>query len=288
MAEMIVSNNEPQSIEFLVDGWLEQERNGVQFPVDFEIAWQIAGYATKASAKRKLSRFIKGLDFSTEVLKKGQRGRSSDLIRLTCDALKYFCLLAETMQGDRVREYFVETEKKWKLVEQHRPDVAQEIEAIKQAQDARLLEMQMQNENLRLETSLILAKKTLVDAETAQMQFRQTVVTTCPEPVAQKVLGYQTIKEIETRDRIIYDNQLINDGSTINKTELCRRYSFTTKSGAPDYRRLKKYLEAMPKESMTEVPTIRENEELRRDYLDLLDKLVFSNGDRQLFLVERY
>lgn len=71
----------------LVQQWLEAEKNGEQFPVDFNIAWTMAGYSRKDHAKRRLETELSlGTDFA--FLKSGewtQQGRSSDLIQLTCD-----------------------------------------------------------------------------------------------------------------------------------------------------------------------------------------------------------
>ncbi|MHC5720274.1 MAG: hypothetical protein ACYTX0_51650 [Nostoc sp.] len=60
-------------------------QTGEQFPIDFEDAWMWLGYANKASTKRRLARFSEGLDFSTFVLKNGQRGRSSELIMISIE-----------------------------------------------------------------------------------------------------------------------------------------------------------------------------------------------------------
>ncbi|MFM8009093.1 MAG: hypothetical protein ACKO86_30205 [Dolichospermum sp.] len=257
------------STQNLIDTWLEQEQNGNQFPVDFDIAWQIAGYATKASAKRKLSKLHNGIDFSTDLLKNPQRGRSSHSIQLTCDALKHFCLLAETEEGQQIRQYFIECEKKWKLVEKHRPEVADEIEILH-------LKLQL----AQAETQKALAEKAVLDT-------RHLIVATCPEPVQQKILGYEVVKEIEYRDRIIQDNQVINDGSTVSKTELCKRYGFITKTGNPDYTKLKRHLDSLklPDYAWKDVPSVRDNQELRRDYLGELDRMIMDDS-RQLWCME--
>ena len=154
MSLAIANTKRPENIQALIDKWLEQERNGVRFPVDFDTAWHIAGYSKKANAKRKLTKLIEGSDFCSDVSKNPGRGRSSYSINLTCDALKHFCLLAETEEGRQIRDYFIECEKKWKLVEQHHPEVAQEINL-----ELRKMEMQseilkLQNDNLRLQGEL--------------------------------------------------------------------------------------------------------------------------------------
>lgn len=160
-----------------------------------------------------------------------------------------------------------------------------EAEIIIPAQTEHIQELELQNEALRLQLDLAKAKKKLVDAETAQMQFRHTIALTCSEPVQQKILGYQTIERIEYRDRLIDSGKILRDGSTINKTELCHRYNFLTRNGKPDYVKLNQYLATIPDEGFDDVPAIRENRELKREYLEVLDREVCGN-DRQLFLGE--
>jgi phage anti-repressor protein len=253
----------------LIDNWLEQEEDGVQFPVDFDKAWQIAGYARKDVAKRRLAKLNEGIDFSTDKWKTPQGGRSRENINLTCDAFKHFCLLAETEEGSQIRQYFIECEKKWKLVQQHRPEVSAEIEVLQ----------------LKLQLAQAEAQKAL--AEKAVLDTRHLIVATCPEPVQQKILGYEIVEKVEYRDRIIQDNQIINDGSTVNKTALCKRYGFMTKGGKPDYAKLNKHLESLriPDYAWENVPSVRDNRELRCDYLGELDRIIMDDS-RQLWFGE--
>lgn len=81
------------------------------FPVDFDLAWQWMGFATKASAKRVLSQFEKGVDYSTRMLKNPSAGRPSELIFLSIDAFKSMGMMAGTEQGKAIRRYFLDCEK---------------------------------------------------------------------------------------------------------------------------------------------------------------------------------
>jgi phage antirepressor YoqD-like protein len=83
--------------------------SGEKFPIDFDDAWQWLGYSTKASAKRKLTSMIDGVDFSTMMLE-SQNGRPSELIKLSVDAFKNLGMLAGTEKGRQVRRYFLECE----------------------------------------------------------------------------------------------------------------------------------------------------------------------------------
>jgi hypothetical protein len=107
-----MSNIVRQSVSTLLDAWIKAEQGGVKFPVPFDIAWQIAEYSTKANAKRDgLKALKKGIQFSSEMMKKPGRGRSSELINLSIDGFKHFCLMADTESGQQIRQYFIESEK---------------------------------------------------------------------------------------------------------------------------------------------------------------------------------
>lgn len=265
-----IGNN--STTQNLIDTWLKQEQEGVKFPVEFDTAWQIAGYARKDSAKRKLSKMIENVDFHrfVEVRKRPQGGTVEvEIFTMTCDALKHFCLLAETEQGKEIRQYFIECEKKWKLVQKHHPEVATEIEILQ-------LKLQL----VQAETQKAIAEKSILDT-------RHLIVSTCPEPVQQKIFGYSVVEKIEYRDRVILGSDVINDGRTINKTALCNRYGFVNKNGNPDYAKLKRHLDSLriPDYAWESVPIVRENQELKRDYLEVLDKMILDDS-RQLWFGE--
>lgn len=158
------SDSEQLDVQNLVDNWLKLESEGEQFPVNFDIAWKIAGYSTKANAKRKLtgktSYLIQNQDY---VLEKGDiirseqsllNGRSSDLIRLSCDAFKHFCLIAETEQGRQIRQYFIEAEKKWRIVQRDYPQVAQKVEQQSETDKLILLE-QLRLKNKEMDNTML-------------------------------------------------------------------------------------------------------------------------------------
>lgn len=90
------------------------------FPIDFDDAWKWIGYKRKDYAKDALvsSRFIKGadyvVDFSGDNRKSPSGGRSREIIRLTIDCFKSFCMKAETEKGDEVRLYFIGCERELK------------------------------------------------------------------------------------------------------------------------------------------------------------------------------
>lgn len=103
-----------QSISSLLDAWIAAEQKGEQFPVPFDVAWGIAGYSTKASAKRAL-KDVDALNVSTQMLNKRSYNASGvtqfESITLSIDGLKDFCLLAKTEEGQNIRKYFIQAEK---------------------------------------------------------------------------------------------------------------------------------------------------------------------------------
>jgi phage anti-repressor protein len=259
-------------ITVLVDSWLDAESKGEKFPVPFDTAWMLAGYSRKDNAKRKLtnsnSGLIEGEDFA--LLRSAewtQEGRSSDLIVMTCDAFKQFCLMAKTPEGKQTRLYFIECEKKWKLVQNVAPEFAQEIEI------------------LHLKAEIAKQEAIKAQAEEKALALRHYVVTALPEAVQQKVLGYSVIEKVEYRDRIIHNDDIINDGSTILKKDLCLRYGLLTRNGSPDYKALNRYLGKLPPESFQLSVRIQDNNELLRTALPKLDELIYGS-DRQRYIGE--
>jgi phage regulator Rha-like protein len=159
-------------------------------------------------------------------------------------------------------------------------EAKQIIKTVIPAQNDHIRELELRLQLAQAETQKALAEKAVLDA-------RHLIVATCPEPVQQKILGYSVVEKVEYRDRIIHEQDLINDGSTINKTALCRRYGFVSKNGKPDYIKLNRHLNSLniPDYAWENVPSIRENQELRRDYLEELDKKIIDDS-RQLWFGE--
>ena len=141
-------------------------------------------------------------------------------------------------------------------------------------------------EEMRLKVELARLENQKAQAELGLVRFRHTVVETCPEPIQQKILGYQTVEKIEYRDRIIQEEEVIRDGSTVNKTELCHRYGIVTRNGKPDYKTLNKMLSHLPENAWDEQMTVRTNKEIKRSFLPTLDFLLTEGNSRQLFLGE--
>jgi phage anti-repressor protein len=150
-----------------------------QFPVDFDLAWQWAGYSRKDSAKRVLkksgmlanSRFHRIVESAP--LENG--GSSPEKIWLSLDCFKHFAMMAQTEQGDAVRDYFLECERRAKAqaapmdmltlmeysIHQLRLQ-AQDIAAIKE-QNLLLVE---QNQYLQTQVKLLTSAQEALELET--------------------------------------------------------------------------------------------------------------------------
>jgi len=257
-----------QDIASLLDGWIEAERNGVQFPVPFDAAYPMAGYSRKDSAKRSLPKTAQGKLY--HVSRNETKGRPIEQVTLTIAGLEHLCLMADTPEGHEIREYFRDARSKWELVKQVAPSVAQEVE---------ILAMKIELAKIEAQTAALVDKT---------IQLRHYVVTALPKPTADRILGVTEVKEIEYRDRIVKDNQIINDGGTINKTQICKRFGILTKNGKPDYIRLNRELNAMnlPSNAWEETDVMQTNRELKREYLELLDRSLYTAEQRQIWMGE--
>lgn len=255
-------------IASLLDGWIEAERNGVQFPVPFELAYPMAGYSRKDNAKRSLPKSAQGILYLSSRIE--NKGRPLEQISLSIAGLEHMCLMADTPEGYKIREYFRDARSKWELTKQIAPAVAQEVE---------ILAMKIELAKIEAQTAALVDKT---------MSLRHYVVTALPKPTADRILGVTEVKEIEYRDRVVKGNVVINDGGTINKTQICQRFGILTKNGKPDYKRLNLELEAMnlPSSAWEETDVVQTNRELKREYLDVLDRALYTAEQRQMWMGE--
>lgn len=250
-------------VQQLIKQWIEAERNGEQFPVPFDIAWKIAGYSRKDSAKRYLPKSSRGKFFHVYVEKPKGKGRPKENIKLTTDGLQHLCLMADTEEGESVRQLFIETKKKWDLVQQIAPEVVNEAELL----------------NLKIQLATIEAQKSSTDLQLAQ--FRHYITSALPEPQQQKILGYTEIKQVEYRDRTITPDGDRLDGVGI--TYIQRRFGLKSTKKAWAWLNSIGY----GKDSGKWKPelTAVESYKLDASFLDELDKLA-DNGDRQRWIGE--
>jgi len=142
-------------------------------------------------------------------------------------------------------------------------------------------------EEMKLKIELAKLERDKAKLENRTIELRHYVVTALPKPVCDRILGVTEVKEIEVRDRIIQDEEVIRDGSTINKTDLCHRLGILTRNGTPDYRKLNVILSrsGLPSEAFKLTASIKENTELRREYLEELESF-YLESDRQMWFGE--
>jgi hypothetical protein len=155
---------------------------------------------------------------------------------------------------------------------------------------AQEIELQhLKNEGLRLEAQKETAIAQAKQADLSLVQFRHTVVTLCDDVVQQKVLGYSEVTKVEYRDRIIKDDDIVNNGSTVTKSELCKRLGLM-RHGKPDYKTLNHYIDDSGLKDNPDAwqmsAYIQENEQLKREYIGQLDDYYRRSHYRPRYLVE--
>ncbi len=127
-AEQVKVEINPENDPFLeltldvVFGFLESDE---PFPVDFDFAWRWAGYSRKDHAKTALisSLLEENIDYiifapeysgaknAIATNEDNRGGHNKEFIRLNIDALKQFCLSANTAKGKECRNYVIRCEK---------------------------------------------------------------------------------------------------------------------------------------------------------------------------------
>jgi hypothetical protein len=151
-------------VQQLVDSWLEAERNGVRFPVPFDAAWMIAGYAKKSNGKRALKGLKEGKHFCSELSKTPTGGRPSESIQLSCDAMKHLCLMADTAEGEQIRDYFIQAEKKLNEIQQSLTPMEMiaalankmvEVERKEREQDRQIALLETENDRLKSQMHIL-------------------------------------------------------------------------------------------------------------------------------------
>lgn len=200
MSNLIVQ----QDIVSLLDGWIEAERNGVEFPVPFESAYQMAGYTRKDNAKRSLPKSAQGILYLISRIQ--TKGRPVEQISLNIAGLEHMCLMADTPEGHEIREYFRDARSKWELTKQVAPKVADEVE---------ILHLQIQLENARMAAN---------SSEKALLDTRHLIIATTPKAIADRILGVKEVVETEYVDRTILPSGQVNEG--IGITYIQKRYGF--------------------------------------------------------------
>lgn len=133
---------------------------------------------------------------------------------------------------------------------------------------------------LELELQLIKAKQKLIDT-------KHLITATMPTAIADRILGVEVVKEVEYRDRVLKGDEVIRNGRTLNKGQLCRKLGILNRNGNPDYKALDRFIQDanLPSEAWELTAIVRDNVELRDEYLnELTDR--WQSYRRQGWLAE--
>jgi len=139
-------------------------------------------------------------------------------------------------------------------------------------------------QSIVLETELERAKLERSQADQKLLDTRHYIVTALPEAIQQKILGYTEVKTIEYRDRIIQGDKVIRDGSTLSRTEVCKRLGITRGKQA-DCKMLDTLLAQLPSDAVRLSAVVQEYTEVKAEYLPLLARM-WGEGQRNLYLGE--
>lgn len=155
------------------------------------------------------------------------------------------------------------------------------ISTVIPAQSDRIRELELEIQLRNAEADSARSQQKLLDT-------RHYITTALPEPVQQKILGYSEVKIVEYRDRVYHDDDLVRDGSTVNKTTLCKRLKFFTRNGKPDYKRLNDFLTAcnLPPSAWQLTAAIQENLELTSEAALEVERRWAASSVRDRYLGE--
>ena len=118
-------------LNFSPEQALELFNSTDEFPVDFDVAWKWIEYSRKDNAKVHFLKcnFLEGIDYRSFLKVQGRAigGTTTEKILLTVDCFKMWAMMANTVQGRLVRQYFLECEKIAKQKAQHKafPEVTE-------------------------------------------------------------------------------------------------------------------------------------------------------------------
>jgi phage anti-repressor protein len=116
-----LTSSEMQELDAKFNELHELEKlNPKGFHIDFDFSWKKLEYSKKENAKRTLeSTLEKDFDYYSEMSNNQTRGKPKEIIKLTCDGFKQFCLQAPTPKGKLIRKYFIEAEKRWHMLKEN-------------------------------------------------------------------------------------------------------------------------------------------------------------------------
>lgn len=146
-----------------------------------------------------------------------------------------------------------------------------------------LTEMKLKIELAKIEAQKEAAIASGKNADLQLTQFRHYVTTALPEPIQQKILGYQTVKETEVIERVI-DKSTGRTSDGIGITELSKQLGFKTTAQCWAWLERRGY----GKDSGYWQPELAAvtSYKISREDVSELQELIKSTGDRQMYLGE--
>lgn len=124
-----------------------------QFPIDFENAWQWLEYSRKDSAKRAFdkSEFVEEVDYKVFHINvecaDGKGFSRREEIKLSCECLKQWGMMAGTEKGKEVRMYFLNCEK---IVKSLPSNYLEALKALVKTEESKLI-LEEKNKQLELD-----------------------------------------------------------------------------------------------------------------------------------------
>lgn len=146
-----------------------------------------------------------------------------------------------------------------------------------------LEEMRLKIELAKIESQKEAAIASGKNAELQLTQFRHYVTIALPEPVQQKILGYQVVKQTEVIERVI-DKSTGETSDGVGITYIAKRLGF--KNNGQCWAWLERQGYGKDSEHWKPELAAITSHKLSRDDFDYLCDLVKESGDRQMFLGE--
>lgn len=112
------------SLEVLKPQFLAILENQSNFVVDFDLIWRWLGYSRKDKAKECLIKnFSAEIDYKVfhHKVENFTGGRPQQVVYVTKDCFKSFCMISQTPQGKEIRLWYLQIEKEWREMKASKP-----------------------------------------------------------------------------------------------------------------------------------------------------------------------
>lgn len=181
------------SLEVLKPQFLAMLENQSDFVVDFELIWRWLGYSRKAKAKEHLTKnFDQNVDYKVlhHEVQNSTGGRPQQVVYVTIDCFKSFCMLSQTAQGKQVRLWYLQIEKEWRELKAQQPKSSLDalVEMVSQMVEQERRQKQLESQ-LALEAQRVDRLQELVEQHDAELDR-----VFSPNGGYYSILGYAKLK----------------------------------------------------------------------------------------------